>query len=842
MKIEIPYGYKPRPYQLNILRALDNGVKNACWVVHRRGGKDTTMWNYMIKRAYLEPGTYYYFLPSFTQAKRVIWDGMTNDGRRMTDYIPKEIIEGQPNNTEMKVWIKGPKGSSLIQLIGADSYDGIMGTNPRGVVFSEWSLMDPMAYEFVKPILAANGGWCAFIYCVKKGTRVITSSGLRRIEDACESVSEFTDCDISVYGLGGFHKATSFYSGGVRQLKRIKTSRGYEISCTPNHQLWTGTEWRRADEWCVGEYIPIQRGQDVWSVGLDLSDWERPQKRNSANDLPLDYVFNEEDAYLFGLVLAEGCWTDKGNITITIGDKCVGEWLISRGFRKRDDFHYTYGSQELVSLLEWFGLCKGAKNKVIPEKLYDCCRGQVVSFLQGYFDGDGCATKRGTVHCDSVSSELIREMQLLLLNFGIVSTRSSMVVKPTKRVKVSSLVHRLSIYGYDASVFFREIGFRLERKQSRSVYASSNKNDVVPLGNDFLRDYCRCLSRSWLKRQSGLTYSKIEKLLHIKPDARLSRIVVDNFYWDKIDVVEDDEGEVYDFVIPETHSFFSNGVISHNTPRGKNHGWDLLEIARNNPEYWFSEVLTVESTGVLTPEMVERERKNKMPEDVIQQEFFCDFNRGQEGSYYGKQIDELRKKGQLCGVPYDPAVPVRTYWDLGIGDSTAIWFAQLVGKEIHLINYYENSGEGLAHYVRILDEFQKENKCVYDLHVAPHDIQARELSTGKTRLEAARRLGLNFRVAPKLSLESGIEAVRMILPRCWFDEKRCEFGIKCLGNYHKAYNDKLRCYSDRPVHDESSHCCDAFRMLAISEDSIRAESGVTDSEYSRMKGQWGFRV
>lgn len=390
----------------------------------------------------MEPGTYYYFLPSFAQAKRVIWDGMTNDGKRMLDFIPKEIIDGNPNNTEMKIWINGAHGHSLIQLIGADSYDSIMGTNPRGVVFSEWSLMDPMAYSFVQPILLANNGWCAFIY----------------------------------------------------------------------------------------------------------------------------------------------------------------------------------------------------------------------------------------------------------------------------------------------------------------------------------------------------------------------------------------------------------------TPRGKNHGWDLYRTARDNPDAWFCETLTVANTNVLTPEQIEGERRKGTPEDLIQQEYYCNFNRGQEGAYYGRQMDELRKRGQICRVPYDPAVPVRTYWDLGVGDSTAIWFAQFVGKEIHLINFYENSGEGLAHYARVLDDFRRETQCVYDLHVAPHDIQARELTTGKSRLETARRLGLNFRVAPKLSIEAGIESVRMLLNRCWFDEKACDKGIKCLESYHKQYNEKFRVYGDKPFHDWSSHGADSFRMLAITESDFRPESGVSDSDYDRMKARWGWQA
>ncbi len=278
------------------------------------------------------------------------------------------------------------------------------------------------------------------------------------------------------------------------------------------------------------------------------------------------------------------------------------------------------------------------------------------------------------------------------------------------------------------------------------------------------------------------------------------------------------------------------------TPRGKNHGWDLAEIARRNQSEWFYEILTIKDTGVLTEDQIEGERRKGMSEDLLQQEFYCNFNRGQEGSYYGSQMEVLRKKGQVGRVPFDTSIPVRTYWDLGIGDSTAIWFAQFVNKEIHLIHYYENSGEGLSHYARILDEFRRETGCIYDLHVAPHDIQARELSTGKTRLESARRLGLNFRVAPKLTLESGIESVRAILSRCWFDEVRCDQGVKCLENYRKEYNEKYKVYSDRPKHDWSSHGSDAFRMLAVTESSFQADQGIGDVQYELMKQNWGWRA
>ena len=168
---------------------------------------------------------------------------------------------------------------------------------------------------------------------------------------------------------------------------------------------------------------------------------------------------------------------------------------------------------------------------------------------------------------------------------------------------------------------------------------------------------------------------------------------------------------------------------------------------------------------------------------------------------------------RICGVPYDPAAQVYTAWDLGITDSTAIWWAQMVGREIHLIDYYEASGVDLGHYVREINQ----RPYVYARHIVPFDVQAKELGTGKTRLEVLESLGLrNYDVATQHRVEDGINAVRTILPRCWFDAKRCARGIDALKLYRSDYDDKLQTLRQRPVHDWASHRrrrdCGIWRM------------------------------
>ena len=255
-------------------------------------------------------------------------------------------------------------------------------------------------------------------------------------------------------------------------------------------------------------------------------------------------------------------------------------------------------------------------------------------------------------------------------------------------------------------------------------------------------------------------------------------------------------------------------AIFNFTPRGKNHAYDLLKMAQANQQ-WFAEVLTVDDTGAISPEAIQEERDSGMSEDMIQQEFYCSFELGQEGSYYGKYMSQALLDGRICGVPFDPAVQVLTAWDIGVGDSTAIWFCQQVGGEIHLIDYYERAGEGLAHYASMLEQKRQENNWIYQAHYAPHDIEARELNTGLSRKDYARQLGINFVTLPKLRVEDGIEAVRAILPRCWFDERNCAAGIKALENYRKRFDERHNVYSNVPLHDWSSHGADAFRYLAV---------------------------
>lgn len=416
MEITLPHHFDPRPYQVPILRAFDNGYKRILQLWHRRSGKDKTDINLVAREMLTNVGTYYYFYPTYTQGRKALWDGMGKDGFKYIGHFPKELIDGKPNDTEMKIKFKN---GSIFQVIGTDDVDRIVGTNPRGCVFSEYSLQNPKGWNYIRPILAENKGWAIFNY----------------------------------------------------------------------------------------------------------------------------------------------------------------------------------------------------------------------------------------------------------------------------------------------------------------------------------------------------------------------------------------------------------------TPRGKNHGYELYEMAKNNSK-WSVSKLTINDTKVLTEQDIDEERKSGMTEDMIQQEYYCSFTASVQGAYYWKEYDKAEKEGRFCNVPYDPATPVYTVWDLGVSDSMAIGFYQLVGKEVHKIDYYEKSNEGFPHFVKILQD----KNYVYGKHFAPRDIKARELTTGKTRLEIAESLGIKFEVVPEIGVQNGIDAGRLLFNRLWVDKTKCREWLNLIPQYTKEYDENKKIFKNTPLHDWTSHGADEYRYAAVVIDEMGGNS------------------
>ena len=414
--ISLPYNFKPRAYQIPALRAFDEGKDRLVLVDHRRTGKDKLCVNVMAKAMFQRVGAYFYFFPTYQQGRKILWDGRDRDGFPFLGHIPKELRWGDPNNTEMKLWVKHPlrdEAGSMFQVIGSDNIDSIVGTNPIGCVFSEYALQDPKGWDFIRPILRENGGWAIFPY----------------------------------------------------------------------------------------------------------------------------------------------------------------------------------------------------------------------------------------------------------------------------------------------------------------------------------------------------------------------------------------------------------------TPRGKNHGYELYQMAKKNPD-WYCELLTVDDTygkgGTIGPEDVEAERRAGMNENLIRQEFYCDFDASVENAVFGSQLFSARQDKKIRSVPWDPRVGVETYWDIGWDDATAIWFVQQVRPEIRLIDYYETRLAGPEHYAKVLAE----KPYKYSRHVMPHDADYGRIETGGKSLKAIMmELGVNVEIGKNLSHEEQIQNGRILFPRCYFDETKCAKGIDALSSWHFSYDTEKKIMGRSPVHDWASHASTAFCLL-----------------------------
>jgi phage terminase large subunit len=246
------------------------------------------------------------------------------------------------------------------------------------------------------------------------------------------------------------------------------------------------------------------------------------------------------------------------------------------------------------------------------------------------------------------------------------------------------------------------------------------------------------------------------------------------------------------------------------TPMGRgNSFYDLFERAASLP-HWQRFHIPVSNTGLITPDELQSARL-EMTEDEYLQEYECSWDAAIKGAFYAKQMADLTTQGKICSVPYEPELPVYTSCDLGMRDAFSMWFFQFAGDQIRFIDYEAFSGMGLPEIFRSLEK----KPYKYADHIAPHDIRVRELGTGVSRIETARKLGVSYKIARNIPVQDGIDATRQLLKRCVFDKDKCNTGIEALRIYRCQYDDQLRVFSNAPLHDWSSNPADALRYAAV---------------------------
>jgi phage terminase large subunit len=356
------------------------------------------------------------------------------------------------------------------------------------------------------------------------------------------------------------------------------------------------------------------------------------------------------------------------------------------------------------------------------------------------------------------------------------------------------------------------------RERPRYGYVAPFRNQAKQVAWDYLKQFSAPVP--------GVAFNEAELRADLPNGGRIQLFGADNYdamrgiYFDGVilDEYAQMSPRAWDSVIRPALTDRGGWAIFIGTPMGRNQFWKTYDRASREPD-WYRAMFRASESGVLDEKELEAARR-EMPPELYEQEFECSFQAAIIGAVYGKQVEAADKDGRIRSVPWEPKTPVHTAWDLGIGDSTVIWWVQQVGQEVRFIDYYEASGVDLAHYVRVL----RDKPYVYGEHILPHDASVKELGSGLSRVETLESLGMSVRVLGQQRVEDGINAARMMFPRCWFDEEKCRQGVEALRQYRYDFDDKSRAFKPRPVHDWTSHAADGFRYAALGLDRVSASS------------------
>lgn len=364
---------------------------------------------------------------------------------------------------------------------------------------------------------------------------------------------------------------------------------------------------------------------------------------------------------------------------------------------------------------------------------------------------------------------------------------------------------------------------RCTLQNPRFAYVAPQLNQAKDIAWTYLKEYTSFIpgvkineSELWVELPGG---ARIRIYGADNPD-RLRGIYLDGVVLDEFG---DMDPTIWTQVIRPALSDRKGWACFIGTPKGKNTFHKLWVAAEGDPD-WTRLMLRASETGLLDPKELS-DAKRMMSEDEYAQEYECSFEAAVRGAYYGKEMNDAEGE-RITSVPYDPRLLVHTAWDLGVADSTVIWFFQVVGRETRVIDVLKGEGVGLDWYARQLQE----RGYLYGAHHLPHDVEVRELGTGKSRLEVLGGLGVNnVMVCPNIPVADGIQAVRMLLPMCWFDREKCKDGIEALRMYRRDYDEKRQEFRVAPLHDWTSHYADAFRYYAVGHQDKAVSAKITYS-------------
>lgn len=354
-------------------------------------------------------------------------------------------------------------------------------------------------------------------------------------------------------------------------------------------------------------------------------------------------------------------------------------------------------------------------------------------------------------------------------------------------------------------------------REPRFAYIAPTYQQAKDVAWSYLKDYTNAIP-GMAKSESELTVTFPHNGARIRLYGAENYDRIRGLYLDG--VVIDESGDIdpraWPEVIRPALSDRRGWATFIGTPKGRNAFHKVYTAATKDPD-WYTAELKASTTGILDSEELDSARKMLTPEQYAQ-EYECSFDAAIVGAYYGREMAQALEDGRITNVPLDRSADVYASWDLGIADSMSIWVFQVVGKEWHWLDYYENAGQALDHYV----DWIKALPYTVHEHYLPHDGEARELQTGKSRKEFLEERGFNVEIVPRHEPMDGIDAARTRFNRFWFDAKKCERGIDCLRMYRADYDDKNQVLRPRPLHDWASHGADAFRCGVMGGNEPRA--------------------
>jgi hypothetical protein len=759
--------FKPRFYQLPIFDAIENkGYRQVLAIHPRRSGKDIMAFNLCIRALLRKVCVIYYIFPTYAQGKKALWDNITIDGKRILSYIPDKLIESL-NSQEMKIRFTN---GSLLQVVGSDNYD-----------------------------------------CFDETTEILTEDGWKKFKDLNEDDKVATLDN----GYLTYEKPLRRVSYDYNGFMYAAHNSSIDFMVTPNHRFYVKSskgvfKFKRIDDLTIKhDLIPSKSlwngiKQDTFTFPPVTNTWITGKGRQVIKEYNRTMPMKDFLA-LLGIFLAEGS-TFKNHkvyrVTITQRKTAIRNEIRELLMRLSLNFveynnGFSFEDRQLYEYFSQFGL---QDQRFIPKYIKNLSTEYLSILFSWLIKGDG-------YHCDtyigyySTSKKLIDDVQEIIIKLGY-SGNVGIKKQSTSFINARPIYARKDLY---------EVRIRTSDYKR---FSSSKKNYITTVWYTG-KVYCVSVPSGIIKvRRNGKEMWSGNSLMGTNP----AGIVFSEYALQN--------PTAYQYLRP---ILVANGGWSLfiSTPRGKNHLYMMYEVARRSKD-WFQTKLSIDYTQHIPLSVILKEKEEGLiSDDLIQQEYYCSFEMGIEGSWYAKYLDTMKLNGQIGMVPWESGFKVHTAWDLGMRDSTTIIFFQTIGQTIRIIDCYENSNYGLEHYAKILGE----KPYVYGKHIAPHDIKVRELGTGVSRLEKARQLGIAFTVAPDLSILDGIEAVRSCLSKVWINEERCKPLIRSLENYRKEWDEKKQAYKGQVLHDWSSHFADAMRYLAISLPKTR--DGLTPEELDK---------